>query len=179
MRETVRLEVGDLSAEIIPSIGGGVTRFDLRRDDRVVEIFRPWPAGGSSDPNALGLFVLAPWSNRISGGGFTFDGDFHELTPNITGEAFPLHGDAWQEPWPLISHDERHVRMIREAHGPGPFRYRAQMDYGLFSYGLSVRMAIANVGRVPLPFGAGFHPWLPRTRRDAARGAREDDLARR
>jgi aldose 1-epimerase len=163
MRETLRLEVGPLSAEIIPSVGGGVARFDLQRDGQTVEIFRPWPPEGSSDPNALGLYVLAPWSNRISGGGFTFNGNFHALTPNITGEPFPMHGDAWQEPWPLISHDDRHVRMIRDAEGPGPFRYRAQIDYGLFSYGLSVRLAVVNTGKVPLPFGAGFHPWLPRT----------------
>jgi aldose 1-epimerase len=67
------------------------------------------------------------------------------------------------EPWPLVSHDERHVRLVRDSHGPGPFRYRAQIDYGLFSYGLSIRMAIANTGKIPLPFGAGFHPWFPRT----------------
>jgi aldose 1-epimerase len=163
MRETVRLEVGALSAEVVPSIGGGVARFDLQRGGETIEIFRPWPEGGSGDPNTLGLYVLAPWSNRISGGGFTFNGDFHALAPNITGEPHPIHGDAWQEPWPLVSHDERHVRMVRDAHGPGPFRYRAQIDYGMFSYGMSARMLIINTGRIPLPFGAGFHPWLPRT----------------
>ncbi len=163
MRETLRLEVGALSAEIVPSIGGGVARFDLQRDGEVVEIFRAWPEGGSTDPKVLGMFVMAPWVSRISGGGFTFNGDFHAVASNITGDPLPLHGDAWLEPWPLVSHDPRHVRMIRDSDGTGPFRYRAQMDYGLFSYGLSVRMAIVNTGKIALPFGAGFHPWFPRT----------------
>ncbi len=162
-RATVRLEVGSLSVEVVPSIGGGLARFDLARGGRRVEVFRAWPEGGSTDPNSLGLYVLAPWSNRISGGGFAFGGTFHALAPNVAGEPCPIHGDAWQEPWPIESHDDRHVRMVRDAAGPGPYRYRAQLDYGLFSYGLSARLKLTNRGDQPLPFGAGFHPWLPRT----------------
>jgi aldose 1-epimerase len=163
MPEVLRLESGPLSAEVVPSIGGGVARFDFARNGGVTEIFRAWPRDGSSDPNALGLYVLAPWSNRISGSGFWFGGAFHPLAPNVVGEPSPIHGDAWQAPWSVESHDGRRLRMMHDAHGPGPFRYRARLDYGLAVDGLSVRLAITNQARDALPYGAGFHPWLPRT----------------
>lgn len=163
MREVLRLESGPLSAEVVPSIGGGVARFDLASGSGITEVFRAWPRNGSSDPNALGLYVLAPWSNRISGNGFRFGGAFHPLAPNVVGEPSPIHGDAWQAPWSVVSYDNRHLRMMHDAHGPGPFRYRARLDYGFTTDRLSVRLAITNQARDALPYGAGFHPWLPRT----------------
>ena len=163
MHETLRLEVGQLSAEVVPSIGGGVARFDLTTKHSVAEIFRAWSPGSGSDPNELGLYVLAPWSNRISGGGFWFRGVFHPLTPNVVGEPFPIHGDAWQAPWLVASRDRQHARMIHDAPGPGRYRYRAQLDYHLDADGLSARLSITNQAPDALPHGAGFHPWLPRT----------------
>jgi aldose 1-epimerase len=163
MSRTLRLEAGPLSAEIVPSIGGGVARFDLATQHGPAEIFRARPERAGADPNALGLYVLAPWSNRISGGGFSFDGVFHPLSANVAGEAFPIHGDAWQAPWRVEYSDIRQARMKREARGPGPFRYQAQLDYQLFEDRLAVRLAIVNQASGALPYGAGFHPWLPRT----------------
>ena len=161
--ETLRLASGSLLADVVPSLGGGVARFDLASASGVINVFRPWPGDGSSDPNSLGLYVLAPWSNRISGGGFSFAGSFHPLMPNVTGEPFPLHGDAWQKPWVVVDHHRHHVRLVREADEVGPFRYGAQLDYDLSSAGLSVRLVLDNLAERALPFGAGFHPWFPRT----------------
>jgi aldose 1-epimerase len=163
MGEILRLESGQLSIEIVPATGGGVARFDFASRGGVKELFRACPEGSRRDPNALGLYVLAPWSNRISAGGFWFDGVFHPLAPNVVGEPFPIHGDAWQSPWSVDSRDNRCARLNREAHGPGPFRYQAQLDYQLFSNRLSVRLTITNRARETLPYGAGFHPWLPQT----------------
>ncbi len=161
--DTLRLASGPLSAEIVPSLGGGVARFDVAGTSGAINVFRPWPQGGSADPNALGLYVLAPWSNRISRGGFAFAGSFHPLTPNFAGEPFPLHGDAWQKAWAVAEHDAHRARLVLDDGRVGPFRYSAQLDYDLSSTELSVGMAIKNIGDRALPFGAGFHPWLPRT----------------
>jgi aldose 1-epimerase len=163
MLETLRLEAGPLSAEVIPSVGGGIARFDLACNGGVKELFRAWPTGGSLDPNALGLYILAPWCNRISGGGFWFSGVFHPLAPNLAGEPFPIHGDAWQAPWSVQSRDDRRVRLMHNAQGTGPFKYLAQLDYSLAADGLSAKLAITNQASEALPYGAGFHPWLPRT----------------
>ncbi|WP_284267541.1 hypothetical protein [Mesorhizobium huakuii] len=46
MIRTIEIRNGDLSAEIVPSLGGGVARLDRGR----APLFRPWPDGGSTNP---------------------------------------------------------------------------------------------------------------------------------
>lgn len=163
MRAAVRLAAGSLAVEIIPSLGAGVARFDLLRGKRRIEVFRARSEGDPDDPSALGLYVLVPWSNRISGNGFKFDGVFHPLTANLAGEPCPIHGDGWLSPWCVSSADDRGARLEREADGPGPYRYSAVLDYALDADGMTIRLVVANRARMALPFGLGFHPWLPRT----------------
>jgi len=162
-RGTVRLAAGSLVAEIMPSLGGGVARFDLLRGGQRIEVFRAWPEGGTDDPNTLGLYVLVPWSNRISGRGFNFGGAFHALLPNAAGEPCPIHGDGWLSSWRVSSNGDRCLRLEREAGGPGPYSYGAVLDYALDADGMTIRLAATNLAAIPLPFGLGFHPWLPRT----------------
>jgi aldose 1-epimerase len=117
VRATVQLAAVSLTAEIVPSLGGGVASFDVVRNGRSREVFRAWPNGGTDDPNALGLYVLVPWSNRISGRGFSFGGECHSLAPNFAGEPCPIHGDGWLSSWCVSSNDSRRVRLEREAGG--------------------------------------------------------------
>jgi aldose 1-epimerase len=148
----------------VPSLGAGVARFDFLRDEQRIEVFRPWPKGGTNDPNALGLYVLVPWSNRISGSGFSFGGQFHPLTPNFAGEPYPIHGDGWLSEWRVVSADDRSVSLQHVAdRGPGPYRYTASLEYALDASGMKIRLAATNRAPIALPFGLGFHPWLPRT----------------
>jgi aldose 1-epimerase len=163
LRTTVQLAAGSLTAEIVPSLGGGVARFDLLHEGRCIEVFRPWPKGGTDDPNALGLYVLVPWSNRISGPGFSFGGQFHPIAPNFAGEPCPIHGDGWLSSWAVSSNDDRFVRLEHDADGPGPYHYRASLEYTLDAAGLIIRLGATNRAAIPLPFGLGFHPWFPRT----------------
>jgi aldose 1-epimerase len=163
MRAAVRLAAGSLVAEIMPSLGGGVARFDLLRDGRSIEVFRACPDGGTDDPGELGLYVLVPWSNRISSSGFTFGGVFHSLAPNTADEPCPIHGDGWLSSWGVSFNDDRRVHLEREAHGPGPYRYEATLDYTLGADAMTIRLVATNRATIALPFGLGFHPWLPRT----------------
>jgi aldose 1-epimerase len=163
IRATIRIAAGSLVAEILPSLGGGVASFDLLRGGRKTEIFRSRPKGGTDDPNFLGLYVLIPWSNRISGRGFNFDGTFHPLLPNAAGEPCPIHGDGWLAPWQLLAKSSRSVTLNRETAEIGPYRYRAVLDYALDAGGMTVALTATNLAAIALPFGLGFHPWLPRT----------------
>ena len=163
MRATIRIAADSLVAEIIPSLGGGVARFDVLRGGHRIEVFRAWPEGGTDEPNRLGLYVLVPWSNRISGQGFSFAGAFHELLPNAAGESCPIHGDGWLSSWRVTTSGRHSVRLEREADGPGPYRYAAVLDYVLDGEGMTITLAATNRAAIALPFGLGFHPWLPRT----------------
>jgi aldose 1-epimerase len=163
MPAAIRLAAGSLIADIIPSLGGGIARFDLLREGQRLDVFRGCPQGGTDDPGELGLYVLVPWSNRISGSGFTFGGVFHSLMPNIADEPCPIHGDGWLASWHVSHHDDRRVRLEHEGHGPGPYRYDATLDYMLETDAMTIRLAASNRASLALPFGLGFHPWLPRT----------------
>lgn len=163
MRAAIRLTAGSLIADIIPSLGGGIARFDLLRDGRRIDVFRGCPQGGTDDPGELGLYVLVPWSNRISGSGFTFGGVFHSLTPNIADEPCPIHGNGWLSSWRVSHNDDCRVRLEHEALGPGPYRYGATLDYTLETDAMTIRLEARNRASLALPFGLGFHPWLPRT----------------
>ena len=144
-RGTVRLAAGSLVAEIIPSLGGGVARFDVLRGGQRIEVFRAWPEGGTDDPNTLGLYVLVPWSNRISGLGFNFGGAFHALLPNAEREPCPIHGDGWLSSWHVSSNSDRSVTLEREAGGPGPYCYGAVLEYSLDAHGMTIRLAATNL----------------------------------
>jgi aldose 1-epimerase len=165
VRPTIQLAAGPLRVEVVPSLGAGVARFDILRGGRRIEVFRGWPNGGTDDPNALGLYVLAPWSNRISGGGFSFGEAFYPLASNFAGEPCPIHGNAWLSPWNVFSNADRSTRLGYESDGPGPYRYEATVEYALDGGGLMTRLKVVNHAAMALPFGLGFHPWFPRTPR--------------
>lgn len=155
--ETVAIGCGGLTAEIVPGMGGGLARFTYNG----VPLFRPW--AGSADPFSLASILLVPWSNRISGGGFTFDGVFYPLAPNVAGERFPIHGNGFQQGWTLADRQDDAVELVLSSDGPGPFRYRARARYALDADGLDMRLEVTNAAAIRLPFGLGFHPWLVRT----------------
>jgi aldose 1-epimerase len=63
----------------------------------------------------------------------------------------------------VSSNDDRFVRLEHDADGPGPYHYRASLEYTLDAAGLIIRLGATNRAAIPLPFGLGFHPWFPRT----------------
>jgi aldose 1-epimerase len=65
-------------------------------DQRPLHLWRPWV--GVSDCYTLACMPLVPWSNRVSGGGFEFNGVAYPLAPNCVGEPYPIHGDGWLQP---------------------------------------------------------------------------------
>jgi aldose 1-epimerase len=112
--------------------------------------------------DGIANFLLAPWQNRISSGGFTHGGRFVALAPNVPGEAFPIHGNAWQQPWGVTQQTGDAATLALRSEGPGIYRYRAVVDYALGADGdLTMALEITNDGP-ELPFGLGFHPYFPR-----------------
>ena len=153
------LRAGLALAEIAPERGGALA--SLLVDKRPVLLSE---AGRPKDsPFALAMNLLLPFSNRVSGGGFVHEGRFHALEPNLPGEPFPIHGDAFQRSWDLEAYDD-HVAMLRLADGRfGPFQYMAKLRYELRPTGLSVTLELVSTADEVLPFGVGFHPWFPRS----------------
>ncbi|MHB1101913.1 MAG: aldose 1-epimerase [Devosia sp.] len=150
---------GKVQAEIVPKMGAGLARFDYDGQP----LFRPWD--GSRDPFALASILLVPWSNRVSGGGFTFEGIFHPLVPNRPGVDYPIHGNGFSSSWAVGGIWSDAIELALASSGPGPFRYDARVRYSVSETGLEMALTVTNRAGRSLPFGLGLHPWLVRTPR--------------
>jgi len=156
MPDRLTIRNGNVRAEIVPELGGGLSRFDYGDQP----VFRPWDGEPAS---RLASFVLIPWSNRISGGGFTFDGIFHPLAANRPGDAYPIHGNGFSSAWTVEFTTGDTVELSLASDGPGPFRYAARLRYAVFAHGLEMAMSVTSRATLRLPYGIGFHPFFVRT----------------
>ncbi len=154
--------VGDRAVvELAPEMGGAVAQYDAETPSGRRPILLASADSGRSGPFALASNVLAPWSNRISGGGFSFEGRFYALESN--GERYPNHGNAYASVWDVAEATESLAVLNLRSRGPGPFRYDAQLTYALEGSALRMSLALTNRADIALPYGGGFHPWFPRT----------------
>lgn len=149
---------------LVPSLGGGVAAWQLDRPQRRVDLWRPWD-GVTPDLYQLASFPMVPWSNRISGGGFTHDGRFHPMRPNRAGEPYPIHGDGWLQPWQVAQPRADTLVMTLQSHGfdGNPYEYEAVQTFRLLEGGLDQTLQVRHLGQAPLPYGLGVHPWFLRT----------------
>ena len=137
--------------------GGGIASFDALVPGRA-----PVPLLKQARADAVGCELLVPWSNRISGGGFDFDGRFHPVEPNVPGEPFPLHGDGFQKPWRVARQTAAEAELVLDDGSIGPYRYAARVVYALREGALDATLTVENRASIRLPYGLGFHPWFPR-----------------
>ncbi|TMC35048.1 MAG: aldose epimerase [Chloroflexi bacterium] len=115
---------------------------------------------------------LLPWPNRIEDGRYSFDRVDHQLPINRVSEGNAIHGLTCWERWRIGREDPGRVALSLDLlPRPGyPFSLSVAIDYALSDNGLSVTMRARNPGSVPLPFGAGHHPYfLPRATLESAR----------
>ena len=155
--ETIRLDDGH-SRLTVSAEGGAILRYDALLTGR-----EPLPLMKlAEDGKAFGCQVLVPFSNRISRGGFNFDGRFHAVEPNVPGEAFPIHGDGFQKPWRVLRSSPSITELALDHGSIGPYRYAAHLRYSLDRGALTAHMEVENRAAIRLPYGLGFHPWFPR-----------------
>ena len=156
---------------LIPAMGGSVAAWQLERAGfESFDLFRPWDGMDyPGDPLRIGRasYPLAPWSNRISSGGFSIGEAFHPVAPNAADMPYPIHGDAWQQRWQYKQQDSVSLEMTLESkrfHG-NPHHYRAHQRFKLVDGGMDQTLTVTHLGHSderPLPYGLGLHPWLPR-----------------
>ena len=163
---------------LVPAMGGTVASWQLERTGFTpFDLFRPWDGEDyPGDPLRIvrASYPLAPWSNRISCGGFSVTedgGKFHPIAPNATGMPYPIHGDAWQQPWQVTLQDAASLDMtlVSNRFNGNPHHYRAVQSFKLVDDGMEQSLTITHLGDAPLPYGLGLHPWLPRNERTTLR----------
>jgi len=161
MPEQVLLESDVAQVVVLPQYGAGLARFDLKLFGQHVPVLRPLK-GKPRNENELALYLMAPFSNRIGRNAFTWREQRHCLTPNVDGELFALHGDAWQQSWNVIEQTARHVRLQLQSRRTLPFTYEADITWRLDGAALLADLCLTHRGDCPMLYGGGFHPWLLR-----------------
>lgn len=169
LKDAITLTAGGFNAVIHPSIGGSLGSFTWQHPDgHRVPLLREMSAAaiaaGSSE--AAACFPLMPFSNRIRGGQFSFDGRVIFLPRNTSGPHVE-HGHGWQRPW-SVQHAGDSAATISFTHDPAtdgtwPFAYTAEQHVALGPDGLAVTLSARNLDARPMPLGLGLHPYFPRT----------------
>jgi aldose 1-epimerase len=135
------------------------------------------PASDIAQLKALsGIPFLAPWANRIPGGGFRADGNWYAFNESLgTLRMHPghiaIHGmltasDLWQVTgvgadssgaW-VSSRLElwRYPRLMAN----WPFAHEYEMTYKLAGGELETSVAVKNLSADPMPVAIGFHPYF-------------------
>ena len=68
------LKYGNAMLEILPEVGGCITRYCVESKKQILEFLRPATLAGlaAKDPLEMASFPLIPFSNRIRNGSFFF-----------------------------------------------------------------------------------------------------------
>lgn len=162
----VVIESDRLRLEIVPALGGGVADLSLRGP---LGFFFPLWRRARSDAayfNDLASYTLAPWSNRIAGAAFEFEGRVHRLRADWP-DGTAIHGIAKSRPWKILDRSPFSARLGFDSRGFGdmnwPWPFTSVIRYELDGAALVTDLSIRNVGDSPMPAGCGFHPYFMRT----------------
>ena len=135
--ERVRIASAGHTAEFAPAAGGRLTGLSTDGLDWIVPLAETdWPA--AKWPRA-GSYPLAPYSNRIRDGVFTFDGARHRLR-SLAGRSEAIHGSGLYLPW--------QVRALEADRSTGAGRAAGTMGWAL---AVRMRAALSAGCRRPEP----------------------------
>ena len=156
---TVELTAGPLRLELSPSIGGSISAFEWTGAGGPRGILRKLePLEKVLDAAS---FPLVPYVNRVRGGRFSFRGREVRLTPNMPGDANPLHGQGWLGAWDVAEKSEtRAILSFRHSAGEWPWDYEARQAFELDERGLTIGLTCRNGDAEPMPCGLGQHPYF-------------------
>lgn len=145
------LASGGSDLHLAPEIGGTIVSWQVAGFD----ILRHGTPGG---PRDQGSYPLIPFSNRVAGGAFTFEGKRHVL-PTLL-QPWAIHGAAWQCVW-----EGEGSRMTLDYPGGvlWPFAFHAEQTFDLSPRALTLTTRLVNRHSGPAPAAIGQHPYFART----------------
>lgn len=118
----------------------------------------------SSAPLPAASFHMLPYSNRIRGGRFNFQGSAHQL---LFAETHAIHGAVRKLPWRIVSQTPQSLLCeLDSSEHPGfnwPWPMRARIEQSVDGAILNSALTLTNPGDKPMPVGGGWHPYFVRT----------------
>ena len=169
--ETLHLKASDTGASaVIARRGATLLRWDAAIDGggRNVDGYLDEDEFLSQDGVRNG--VMAPFSNRIRSGTYTFDGEHHDLLPDTPEQdRLIYHGFLREMDCDVVSAEasdtDVRLRLATRKIRPGafagyPFAIDLEISYTLHAHGLTLEITGRNVGDRVAPYGCGWHPYF-------------------
>jgi galactose mutarotase-like enzyme len=163
--------VGNSTFLALPEKGARLMNWNLTLGDGSVRDVLYWPENADYHEIAKvrgGNPILFPFNGRCFDAGEIF---FWRAADGVK-RPMPIHGIARQGEFKVTRLDSRGFSAQflpgAEARASYPFDYEFTVTYRFDAFGLSCEFALANLGRVPLPWSAGHHfyftlPWTDGT----------------
>ncbi len=167
MIETIENDHWRLSLH--PQLGASPTALQAKIGGVWQDIMRPTTDFAVSNSSKFSSYTLAPWSNRIPNGQFTFAGRLHQLKINSPKEQTARHGDVQDRAWRVVNHGsslESHFDSSLYPDFNFPFGFSMTMIHSLEGAVYRLIMRLENTGTTAMPVGFGIHPYF--LRRSAA-----------
>jgi galactose mutarotase-like enzyme len=167
---TLRDPTSSLTATYVP--GAGMIATSLSDDGVELLGQRRGLAAYVSSGKSMGIPILYPWANRLSGNGYDVDDAVVTLTPGTGGvrtdeHGAPIHGILAAYPeWTVTTQEpSRLVAELDFGARPGllasfPFPHSLTLDVSLADRALTVRTTVTPTTGAHVPLCFGFHPYL-------------------
>jgi aldose 1-epimerase len=160
--EILTLTSGLSRCEILPGVGGSVGSWAV--DGQPMLRAASAASIAEADPFGTASFPLVPYSNRIGGGRFEWDGRVIALARNSPPEPHSIHGVGFARPWSVQSQETDRV-VLEMVHRPGvgwPWPFKAQQQISLDDRLLTIELNAINLSDRAVPLAFGHHPYFPR-----------------
>ncbi|MDQ2774060.1 MAG: aldose 1-epimerase [Acidobacteriota bacterium] len=168
---------GGVEVSIVPSVGNRA--YELKVHGKNLLYFPPSDIAAfknSARPSFSGIPFLAPWANRIAGGGFWANGKRYLFNSDlgsvhVGSDGIAMHGMLTASPlWEVtdVKADEKSAHVTSrlafwkypELMANWPFAHEYEMTYSLADGILQVITTVRNVGAEPMPIVLGYHPYF-------------------
>lgn len=107
--------------------------------------------------------ALVPWPNRLADGRYEFARTEHQVPLTEPDKRNAIHGLGRFARWQIAEQEEQRALLRLDlAPQPGyPFALEITVEHRLDAHvGVTVTTTARNAGDRPLPYGAGFHPYV-------------------
>jgi aldose 1-epimerase len=151
---------GEASCTIYPELGGSLGRWTVAGQE-MLRAANP-EAIVENEPLGMASFPLVPYSNRIAGGAFEWDGRTIKLAKNFLPGQHSIHGIGWQRPWLVSARDHDCVRLTLMHHADAhwPWAFDAEQRIAVDDQTLTLNLIVRNRSDRAAPLAFGHHPYF-------------------
>jgi galactose mutarotase-like enzyme len=165
----IRLAEGELSATFVPQLGMIGASLTHRGEELLGQ--RNGLAAYEAKGSTMGIPLLYPWANRLSGFEYDVAGKHVTIDPEspcvkLDEHGIPIHGLLTASPhWTATTADGALAATLDFGAHPElleafPFPHSIAMEVRLNDHGLQVTTRVHTDQDSPVPVSFGFHPYL-------------------